>query len=126
VRVGLHTETTKTGETVASIARHADISSRQLSGFNQNLHRYKSGRLVPDQHLLVPTPAVVAAERVVPDPSIERYGSESRVHVVKRGENLSVIAAHNHTTVKALMRANHLKRTMVFPGQALALPRSNH
>jgi membrane-bound lytic murein transglycosylase D len=129
VRAGLRTVTTKKGETVASIAKHAGISSRQLSGFNPKLRRYKSGRLVPDQRVLVPSAAVVAAERVVPDPSIERYAGEARepgVHVVKRGENLSVIAARHHTTVKALMRANHLKRTIVFPGQALALPRANH
>jgi membrane-bound lytic murein transglycosylase D len=129
VRAGLRSITTRKGQTVASIAQREGISAKQLAGFNPRLHRYKSGRLAPDQVVLVPSRAVIAAERVVPDPAIERYTSESRnpgVHVVKHGENLSTIAAHHHTTVKALMKANHLKRTIVFPGQSLALPRSGH
>lgn len=129
VRAGLHSVTTKKGQTVASIAEREGVSAKQLAGFNPKLRRYKSGRLAPGQTVLVPSRSVVAAERVVPDPAIERYASESRnpgVHVVKHGENLSTIAAHHHTTVKALMKANHLKRTIVFPGQSLALPRRSH
>jgi len=129
IRTALHSVTTKKGQTLASIAERERVSAKQLAGFNPKLHRYKSGRLAPGQVVLVPSPSVVAAERVVPDPDIERYASESRnpgVHVVKHGENLSTIAAHHHTTVKALMKANHLKRTIVFPGQSLALPRSSH
>lgn len=129
IRVGLRSVTTRKGQTVASLAEREGISATQLAGFNPRLHRYKSGRLAPGQTVLIPSRAVIAAERVVPDPDIERYASESRnpgVHVVKHGENLSTIAARHHTTVKALMKANHLKRTVVFPGQSLALPRSHH
>jgi membrane-bound lytic murein transglycosylase D len=76
--------------------------------------------------VLVPTAAVVAASVSVPDPAIERYGSShSTMHVVKSGETLGAIAKKYHTTTAALMRANGLKRALIFPGQSLVVHSSS-
>jgi len=69
------------------------------------------------------TAAVVAAALPVPDPAIERYGSGTRNHVVRNGENLSVIAKRYKTTPAAIMRLNRLKKPMIFPGQELLVRR---
>ena len=45
--------------------------------------------------------------------------ADSRYHRVRRGENLSVIAAHYDTTVKKLKRLNALRGSMIRPGQRL-------
>ena len=50
------------------------------------------------------------------------------VHVVRKGETLSHIAARNGTTVSRLMALNGLKKNVIFPGQAIrvrsVVPRS--
>lgn len=124
-RVGLETRTTRRGEWLENIAHAAGLTYKELRAFNPKVRHYKSGKLVAGQKLLIPTRAVVAAAVNVPDPAIERYSSpRGRTHVVKPGENLSVIAKHYHTTTKAIMRANALKRSLIFPGQRLAIPRA--
>jgi LysM repeat protein len=40
-----------------------------------------------------------------------------------KGETLGLIAKHSGVTVSALMRANALKRALIFPGQILVLPK---
>ena len=45
--------------------------------------------------------------------------SAGRFHRVRRGENLSVIAAHYDTTVKKLKRLNALRSSVIRPGQRL-------
>ncbi|MCK4359538.1 MAG: LysM peptidoglycan-binding domain-containing protein [Candidatus Cloacimonetes bacterium] len=42
-------------------------------------------------------------------------------HVVKRGENLSIIAQRYNTTVTNLMNINGLRSTTIYPGQRLSL-----
>lgn len=123
-RVGLFTVVSKKGQSVSSIARKNGVSSRQLALYNPKLRRLKSGNLVPGQSVLVPTEAVAELAVSVPDPEIERYGSSSRtatMHVIKPGETLSGIAKKYHTTVDALMKANGLRRALIFPGQSLVV-----
>jgi LysM repeat protein len=118
----LSTVVSKKGENNESIAKRAGIAARQIAVYNPKLKRLKSGNLVPGQVVLVPTAAVVAASIAVPDPAIERYGSShSTMHVVKSGETLGAIAKKYHTTTAALMRANGLKRALIFPGQSLVV-----
>jgi membrane-bound lytic murein transglycosylase D len=124
VRRGLRTVESKKGQTMANIARSAGITAGQLAAYNPRAKRLKSGSLVPGQRIVVPTPLVVAAATAVPDPSIERYSKKVRgrtVHVVKARETLSGIAKQYHTTTAALMKANGLRRALIFPGQALAI-----
>ena len=122
-RVGLATLETRKGQSMASIAKKSDLTAKQLASYNPHAKRLKSGNLVPGQLLVVPTAAVVAAAVPVPDPAIERYGSSrsTTMHVVRSGETLSGIAKRYHTTTAALMRSNHLKRAMIFPGQSLVV-----
>lgn len=124
-KVGLKSVTSKKGESIATIARRAGITSKQLSMYNPKLKKLKSGNLVVGQKVVVPTPAVAAAAVSVPDPSIERYSRSrgSTTHVVKSGETLSGIAKRYHTTTSSLMKTNHLKKALIFPGQSLVIRR---
>jgi peptidoglycan lytic transglycosylase D len=124
-KTGLFTVESKKGQTLSSIAEKNDVSTRQLSLYNPNLKKLKSGRLVPGQRVIVPTAAVASAASSVPDPSIERYGSSSSksvvTHVVKSGETLGGIAKKYHTTTASIMKANGMKRAMIFPGQSIVV-----
>jgi membrane-bound lytic murein transglycosylase D len=122
-KVATFTVESKKGQNLESIAHKNGISARQLAAFNPKLRTLKSGNLAPGQTLLVPTAAVASAATVVPDPSIERYGSSraSSLHVVRSGESLSSIAKKYNTTTAALMRANGLRRALIFPGQSLVV-----
>lgn len=42
-------------------------------------------------------------------------------YTVRRGDNLGIIAKRNRTTVKEIMRWNHLKSTVIRPGQKLRI-----
>jgi membrane-bound lytic murein transglycosylase D len=108
------------GATWASLARKAGISAKALSSYNPKVKASKStGVIATGTDILVPTRAVVAAALTVPDPAVERYGGSTRTHVVRSGENLSVIAKRYRTTTVAIMRLNRLKKPMIFPGQEL-------
>jgi LysM repeat protein len=113
----------KKGETLGSIASRSGLSAKQLAWYNPKVETLKSGRLRPGQTIAIPAPEVAAAAFDVPDPSIERYGSSSRrtVHVVRRGETLGGIARKYHTTVAHLKAINGLRKTSVFPGQAIVV-----
>jgi LysM repeat protein len=73
VRAGLTRVVSRKGETMLSVARKHGMSAKQLAWYNPKVVRLKGGALRAGQSLLVPTLAVVAAARDVPDPSIERY-----------------------------------------------------
>jgi membrane-bound lytic murein transglycosylase D len=113
----------KKGESVATIAKRAGLSSRIVTAFNPNLKALKSGNLAPGQIVLVPTAAVASAATLAPDPAIERYSSSryTSTHVVKSGETLGGIAKKYHMTTASLMRANGLRRPVIFPGQSLVV-----
>jgi len=117
---GARVITTKTAATWATLARAEGISAKALSGFNPKTKASpKTGLVAAGTQLLVPTPAAVGAALSVPDPSIERYGSSARGHVVRKGENLSVIAKRHGTTPAAIMRLNRMSKPLIFPGQEL-------
>jgi LysM repeat protein len=122
-KIATFTVESKKGQSLESVAHKSGISARQLAAFNPKLRTLKSGNLAPGQTLLVPTAVVAAAATVVPDPSIERYGSSraSALHVVRSGESLGSIAKKYNTTTAALMRANGLRRALIFPGQSLVV-----
>lgn len=68
----------KKGESMVSIARRNRMTSKQLGWYNPRVARLKSGNLVTGQTILVPSHAVVAVARDVPNPSIERYPRRAR------------------------------------------------
>jgi membrane-bound lytic murein transglycosylase D len=119
-KVGAKTMTTERNATWATIAKKTGISARVLPLYNPKLKASKTtGRLPAGSAVVVPTPDVVRAALSIPDPAIERYGTGTRNHVVRAGENLSVIAKRYKTTPAAIMRLNRLKKPMIFPGQEL-------
>lgn len=119
-KVGARTIVSEKNATWASIASKHKLSARAVSTYNPKVKAAKkTGRIVPGTPILVPTPAVIAAALPVPDPAIERYGAGTRTHVVRQGENLSVIAKRYRTTPAAIMRLNRLKKPLIFPGQEL-------
>ncbi|MDB4880029.1 MAG: putative transglycosylase [Gemmatimonadetes bacterium] len=125
-RIGAKRVVTKKGETVDRVAEANGISSATLERFNPKLRRLKpSGRLVPGQSLLVPTPAVAAAATHVPDPSVERYGSSAkgrlRTYTVRRGETLGAIARRFGTSPDRIMRMNGMRKPVIFAGQDLVV-----
>jgi membrane-bound lytic murein transglycosylase D len=122
-RVATKTLESRKGSTVDGLAEKNGISSASLIAFNPHLRRLKpSGRLVPGQAILIPSPAVARAALNVPDPSIEKYSRGSRrvrVHSVRGGETLRSIAGKYDTTPERIMRLNGLRKPMIFPGQEL-------
>ena len=129
-RVAFRRVSTTKGQTLASVARKHGLTERQLAWYNRKVERTKKGVLYVGQTLLIPSADVLRGARDVPDPSIEKYGSAKssrRLHVVRKGESLGLIARKYGTTVKAIQRLNGMKKTMVFPGQTLVVkgsPRS--
>jgi peptidoglycan lytic transglycosylase D len=114
--------TTKRADTFGSIANRFGLTAHQLQWYNPGVHAARSGRIAPGSTIRVPSAVVVAAALDVPDPAIERYGvGGRRIHIVKRGETLGVVAVRYHTTVRVLMRLNGLRKSMILPGQALAV-----
>ncbi|MFL5560391.1 MAG: transglycosylase SLT domain-containing protein [Gemmatimonadaceae bacterium] len=114
----------KKGDTRVTLARKAHISSTQLGWYNPRLEvAKKSGRVVAGQVVLIPSEAVVAAAREVPDPSIEIYGSSKAAvyHTVKSGETLGGIAKRYKTTTQTVMRLNGLRKSIIIPGQRLVV-----
>ena len=121
-RVGVKRVLTRKGDYPETVAERYGIRTKQVLLFNPKAERSKkTGRLAAEQVLLIPTAAVAAAATDAPDPSIERYSSGTRTHVVRRGESLGLIAKHYHTTVKSIMALNGMKRSIIFPGQSLVV-----
>ncbi len=115
---------TKQGDSHASIARAHGISTSSLTTFNPTLRKLKSGRLAPDQGVLVPSAAVAAAALDVPDPALEIYGGRARgtrTHLVKKGESVGVIAQKYGTTTRRILELNGLKKPLIRAGQTLAV-----
>lgn len=111
------------GETVAALARRAGVSAKQLAWYNPKLSANRSGHVPVGEVVIFPKPAVAAAARDVPDPSVERYGSSGRTttHVVRQGESLGLIAKRYRTTVASIMRLNGLRKSVIYPGQVLVV-----
>ncbi len=123
-RIGLRSVRLDKPVHVELLAKREGTGPKDIELFNPKLKRSKkTGRILPGQTILIPSPEVAAAALAVPDPSLELYpGSRFRsVHVVRRGETLSGIALHYHTTVKSLMTLNGLHKPMIFPGQELVV-----
>jgi membrane-bound lytic murein transglycosylase D len=119
---GARVITTKKAATWATLARAEKVSAKTLAAFNPKTKpARKTGLIAAGTQLLVPMPEAAAVALSVPDPAIERYGSGTRSHVVRKGENLSVIAKRYRTTSAAIMRLNRLKKPLIFPGQELRI-----
>jgi membrane-bound lytic murein transglycosylase D len=109
---------TREGDFITRIARANGLTAKELNWYNPQATRLPNGNLHAGQRILVPRRDVVAAARDVPNPSIERFGASS-VYVVRRGDNLGLIARRHGTTVAHLKRLNRLSSDVIRIGQRL-------
>lgn len=115
---------TKKGLTMKKLSQQHAVEPHHIRWYNPKLKVSAKGVLTAGQTVLVPTPHTAEGALDVPSPEIERYGTSSRgsrTHVVRRGENLSVIAKRYRTSVSALVRLNGLKKRVIYPGQTIAV-----
>ncbi|HEU4709857.1 MAG TPA: LysM peptidoglycan-binding domain-containing protein, partial [Methylophilaceae bacterium] len=119
----------KRGERVENIARKFGISMAQLRDINDLPVRK---RLRQPRQLLVPANgddaapvAVLVDNAELQKPVDEPEQVESRKHVVKSGESLSIIAKRYNISVKQMMALNHLKSARVKSGQTLLVDKTS-
>ena len=103
----------KSGESLGSIAKKYRISVNQLKTWN-NL---KSTTIYPGQKLIVYSSGAPMAQAGNSNPVTR--STEQTTHVVKSGENLSIIAKKYKCTVTDLKNWNNLKSTNLSIGQKL-------
>jgi LysM repeat protein len=95
------------GETVASIAAYYGVS---VSAIVQANNLWNPNLIYSGQCLLIPLYSR-------PSPPC------TKIHIVRRGEYLKVIAARYGVSVSAIVQANGLKNpNLIYPGQRLVIP----
>ncbi len=103
----------KSGESLGSIANKYRISVNQLKTWN----KLKSNTIYPGQKLIVYSSGAPMAQSGNTQP-VER-STEQKIHTVKSGENLSLIAKKYKCTITELKEWNNLKSTNLSIGQKL-------
>ena len=108
------------GQSLEKLARHFGISLKQLRKAN-GLMPY--AKVANGQKLLVPNKDDDPDKQFVAfnmhlAPTLD--DSHALIHIVRRGESLSVIAHHYHVTI-AMLRAHNHGRTLIRPGQRLLI-----
>ena len=96
------THRVRRGDTLGEIAQRYGVSTQDVMAWNG----LSSSRIMPGQRL-----EIRAADS----------GSAPRVHVVQRGQNLSVIAQVHGVSVRQLRQWNDLSSDNIYPGQRLVV-----
>jgi len=106
--------TVKPGDTLTSISKRHHVSIATLVDLNE---LPSPNRIYAGQRLRVTSGAAKAAPAATSKPEA------GRTHVVKRGQNLTVIARRYDVTVSAIVRANEISNaSRIYAGQRLAIP----
>jgi membrane-bound lytic murein transglycosylase D len=116
---------------LVDLARTADIPLAKLQEWNPALYRNRTPQGQGKYEIWVTASAARSLERVenrlaslqqrsAPEPKV----ASSKSHVVRRGENLTLIAKRYGTTTAEITRINNLKTQRVFAGQTLRLQAS--
>ncbi|HXI19908.1 MAG TPA: LysM peptidoglycan-binding domain-containing protein, partial [Gemmatimonadales bacterium] len=105
----------RSGESLWTIADQYNTTVARLRSLNA-FDRHSILRA--GQMIRVPA----AAESVATTTPTATVAASSRTHLVRRGETLSTIAAHYHTSVTALQDANNLSDTTIKAGARLVIP----
>ncbi len=117
----------KSGESLASVAKRYGIPARQLASLNglpvdAGVKQGRTLRLPERMPALVSGAAVAAATAGASAGAGADVAEPGRVHVVRRGDSLSAIAARNGVSERELMRINGLRNpNYIFEGQRLVL-----
>lgn len=122
-------ETTKTRGRLSVMAAAHGYTEKQLAWYNPGLRRASNGLLIGGQTVIIPSRGTLDGALDVADPSVERYGSTTRVagksaptiHKVVSGESLSVIARRYKVTVAKLKQLNNLRSDRIRIGQKLVV-----
>lgn len=105
----------KKGDYPAKIAKNHGISVEALMAANPGLDPRK---LVVDAKLNVPA----APPATPPAPDAAGAAPAGKIHVVKKGENLTRIARQHGVTVKQIRSANNLRSDRIVEKQKLTIP----
>ncbi len=106
--------TVEPGDTLTSISKRHRVTVATLVDLNElpNPNRIYAGQRLR-----------VAAKAPPTAPAAASKPAAARTHVVKRGQNLTVIARRYGITVSAIVRANEIRNaSRIYAGQRLAIP----
>ena len=108
------------GDSFSTLAKKFHVSAKAIADANPGVQPTK---LKIGQKINIPAPAAPTAPTVTGTAPVESAtaGGE-RAYTVKSGDNLTKIAAHLGTTIKALRSANGLKTDSIKVGQKLKIP----
>jgi LysM repeat protein len=114
------------GDTLSAIAAHHGVSTQALLAANG---LGLSSIIYPGQHLTIPGSGASGSGGAVSTPKpmpAAGTASSSGTYTIRTGDTLSSIAKAHHTTVEALLAANHLSWTStIYAGKKLAIPSSS-
>ena len=111
--------TVRGGDSLWRIARRHRVGMKQLAAWNGLSMK---AVLQPGQRLTIHRRGAIPSRIALPRPAAESAGASPApaVHVVRRGDTLSGIAARHGTTVRALTKLNDVGRnTILLPGRKL-------
>lgn len=103
--------TVRSGDTISRIARKFSLSVNQLLQLN-GLH--EKSFIIPGQKIKLVADAVV--------PAIKQKADATKLHTVRVGETVSIIAKKYSVPVSTVLAMNNLKASaIIFPGQKLTI-----
>lgn len=110
--------TVRSGESLSILASRYSVSSSELKSHN----RLKSSELRIGQVLKIPSNYELVVKHD-PTPAVQRtLSTPARVHKVRSGESLSVIADRYGSTTSELKSYNKLRSTSLAVGQKIKIP----
>jgi LysM repeat protein len=110
----------KRGQNLTQIARKYGVSVSAIVRANsiKNKNVIRKG-----QRLCIPTKSTAVVKKPATKAVATSYYACTKVHVVKRGEYVKIIAQRYGTTIKAITKANGLKNAnKIYVGQKLKVP----
>jgi LysM repeat protein len=107
------------GESFYTIAKKYSTTIRAVSQSNPGVD---PTRLKIGQKLAIPSASQTTAAMAAIDPGSPAPSGSDRLHTVKAGENLTIIARRHGVAVKDLQAANNLRTTQIRVGQKLRVP----
>lgn len=106
------------GDSFYSIAKKFGLTTKEVLAANPGV---EPTRLQIGQKIHIPPPSAATAPSAASTPET---GTGGEVYTVKSGDTLTRIAAHYHTTVKAIRAENNLTTDRIKVGQKLKIPTS--
>lgn len=121
---------------LTDIARAIGISTKELKKYNPHILRGITPPYVKEYKVWIPGNITVntasvrsrlAAKRIskLARYSSKKYRGKYLIHKVRRGENLSIIAAKYRTTVRKLRSLNRLYKNRIYAGKTLRIKKNS-